>query len=57
MMRQTVDDFALWDEVRIEVAGHDVYGTVVNIADGELEVTELVTGNRFRVPPTRAIAM
>jgi hypothetical protein len=57
MVRQTVDHFAVWDEVRIEVAGHDVYGTVVNIADGELEVTELVTGKRFRVPPTRAIVM
>jgi hypothetical protein len=57
MVRQTVDDFAMWDEVRIEVDGRDVYGTVVNMADGELEVTELATGKLFKVPPTRAIVM
>jgi hypothetical protein len=54
MVRQTVDDFAVWDEVRIEVDGLDVYGTVVNMTDGELEVTELATGKMTAAFPRGA---
>jgi hypothetical protein len=57
MASQTVADFDIYEDVRVEIDGRRLYATVVTIEDGRIEVAELATGTRHWISPTQALGM
>jgi hypothetical protein len=57
MASQTVTDFDIYDDVRVEIDGRKFYATVVTIENERIEVAELATGSRHWISPTQAIGM
>jgi hypothetical protein len=57
MASQTVADFDIYEDVRVEIDGRKLYATVVTIGDGRIEVAELATGIRHWISPAQALRM